>query len=145
MSEYRGRRNWKGAIWGVFLVLIGAAFLAERNGMVEMPPIEGLWPIVLVVIGVTHLADRRPGSAITFLLMAVVFFAAANEWWGLGYGNSWPLLIVAAGIGIVIKALSREESRSEAFVRVNLDAQERRDADREPKVKGADVANGGAS
>jgi hypothetical protein len=111
MSEPEESRNWKGAIWGVFLILLGAGFLAERYGMISVPGMAGLWPIVLFVIGITHLVDRRPGSAVMFLLLGVIFLASANEWWGLRYHNSWPLLMVAAGVGIVIKALSREDAR----------------------------------
>ena len=113
-------RGWKGAVWGFFLILLGLGFLAERYGMIEVPEAARLWPVVMFVIAATQVIDRRFGSAVMFVGMGVVFLASANEWWGLTYRNSWPLLMVAGGAGIVVKALTREDSKRRKFSGVDI-------------------------
>lgn len=120
MDGREEKSGWKGAVWGVFLIVLGFGFLAERYGWIEIPAVARLWPVVFIVIATTHLIDKRWGSAVTFLLLGAVFLASANEWWGLEYRNSWPLLMVAGGVGIVVKALTREDSKRRKFSGVDI-------------------------
>ena len=100
-------RNMRSAIWGVFLIALGSLLLLERMGAVHLP--EGtLWPSILFVIAITHLVTRRFGSALLFLLLGTVFLACTLGWYGMSYAKSWPLLIVVAGVGIVVRALTGE-------------------------------------
>jgi hypothetical protein len=103
--------NVKGVVWGVFLIAVGAAFLLDNLGMLELPAIWNLWPIVLVVIGVNYFLTGMPGSGTTFLLLGAWFFAVIFDWGGLTYANSWPLALVSLGIGTVIAALTGEQQR----------------------------------
>ena len=100
----------RGILWGLFLMAFGGVFLLDRFGILALPSIWNLWPSVLVVIGVSHLFDRRPGSAAMLVLMGLAFFAAELHWMGLAYHSFWPLLLVAVGVGIVIRALSGEDA-----------------------------------
>ena len=96
MEGEGGIRSTKSIIWGLFFIALGGAFLLERFGVVEVPTVGRLWPLVFVVIGLTHFVERRPGSALTFILMGAWFMACNEGWFGLDYRNSWPLLLVAA-------------------------------------------------
>jgi hypothetical protein len=98
-------------LWGALLMALGGAFLLDRTGVVDLPSVWRLWPMVLLVIGVIHLFERRPGSGIMLVLMGLSFFAAEFRWAGLSYHSFWPLLVVAVGVGTVIKAISREEDQ----------------------------------
>jgi hypothetical protein len=106
-----GIRNTKSLIWGLFLVVVGGAFLLGRFGVIDLPNWGMLWPAVFFVIGVTHAAEGRFGSALMFILMGGWFFACTFNWMGLTYRNSWPLLMIAVGLGIVISALTNEDAR----------------------------------
>ena len=105
------RRSGKSLVWGVFLMALGSAFLLDRLGVVQMPNLGSLWPLVFPVIGIAHLAEGQFGSAMTFLLLGAWFFACEYEWYGLDYHNSWPLVLVAIGAGIVLRALGLEPGR----------------------------------
>ena len=105
------RPSGRSLVWGVFLMALGAAFLLDRLDVVNMPNLGSLWPLVFPVIGIGHLAEGRPGQALTFLLLGVWFFACEFEWYGLDYHNSWPLVLVAVGAGIVVRALVGESRR----------------------------------
>src|SRR5262245_61620501 len=98
-------------VWGLFLMALGSAFLLDRLDVVNMPNLGSLWPLVFPVIGIAHLAEGRFGQAITFILLGAWFFACEFNWYGLDYGNSWPLVLVAVGAGIVVRALGLEPRR----------------------------------
>ena len=103
-------RNMRSAIWGVFLIALGSLLLLERLGALHLP--EGtLWPSILFVVAITHLVERRFGAALMFVMLGFVFLACTLGWYGMSYARSWPLLIVVAGVGIVVRALTGGESR----------------------------------
>ncbi len=106
-----GRRIVRSIIWGVFLMALGVALLLERYGSWNLPPISHLWPVILFVPGLIRLLEWRPGGALTMFALGAWFLACEFHWRGLDYGNSWPLILVAVGLGIVIRALSGEDAR----------------------------------
>jgi len=118
-------RPYRQILWGSVLMALGGLFLLGRMGVVDMPSIWSFWPLVLLVLGVSRLFTRQPGAAATFVLLGLAFFAAEFRWMGLSYSTFWPLLLVAVGVGIVIKAFSAEEACPD---------REERCCDREEKV-----------
>ena len=111
-------REMKSSIWGVFLILIGSLLLMERLGHVPLP-IRSLWPLILFVLAAIRVIEKRYGSALSFVLLGFVFLACTNHWYGMTYHNSWPLLLVAAGAGMVVRALRNERSYGELPKRVD--------------------------
>ena len=92
------------------------------------------------MIGVTHLIDRRVGSALTMILLGAWFLAVTSGWMGLTYGNSWSLVLVAVGVGIVMTALTGEQRRRHPRREVGLD--ERGDRARASRVDRRDRGAG---
>jgi hypothetical protein len=111
MELEKQTRPHRQALWGGLLMALGGAFLLDRLGVVDIPSLSKLWPAVLLVLGAFRLFDGRPGSAAMLSLMGLAFFAAEFHWLGLTWATFWPLLIVAVGVGIVIRAISREDER----------------------------------
>ncbi len=111
-EEKRGKKRphrTSGVLWGLFMVATGAVFLYQRLTGADMPRVWDLWPLVFVVIGMNQLLDRRPGSAATWFVFAFVFMAVNFDWLGMTYVNSWPLFLIAIGLGMVIKSITGEE------------------------------------
>jgi len=104
-------RSIRSVTWGLFLVALGVAFLLERFGVLHVGAIGDLWPLVFFVIAITHLADGRWPGAVSFTILGMVFFAINFGWMGLTYHNGWPLFLIAAGMGIVTRALTGEGRR----------------------------------
>jgi len=121
MAQDEGIRNMKTVVWGIFLIALGVWFLLERSGMWGVGGLGEWWPLILIVIGITHLIERRLGSALTMLLLGAWFLAVTSGWMGLTYGNSWSLVLVAVGTGIVVKALTGEERCRRGRREVSLD------------------------
>jgi len=111
MAPDEGTRNIKKVIWGVFLVALGVWFLLDHFVPWGLAGMGEWWPLILIVVGVTHLVERRFGAALTMFLLGAWFLAVTSGWMGLNYLNSWPLVLVAVGAGIVVKALTGEERR----------------------------------
>jgi hypothetical protein len=109
--EDEPRRNAKSMIWGFFLVALGSVLLLDRFGMVSIPELGRLWPLILIVIGVTRVAVGRPASSVTFFLLGAWFLACEFDWYGLTYSNSWPLILVAIGASMVLRAIVGEGGR----------------------------------
>ena len=95
----------KSMVWGIALIVLGSLFLLERTGMIDVPSLGSLWPAVFGVIAIARVAEGQYGSAVTFLLLGAWFFACEFGWYGLDYSNSWPLVMIAVGAGIVVRAL----------------------------------------
>ena len=106
-----GMRIIKSVVWGLFLIALGGIFLLERFGGPAMPDLGQLWPLVFYAIAVIHVFERRLGSALSMFLLGSWFLAVEFGWLGFTWSNSWPLVLVAVGSGIVLKALTGEERR----------------------------------
>jgi hypothetical protein len=89
------------ATTGIVLIVIGLILLGR---MLHFgPDLGGLWPLILIVVGASRFltvdADGHRGNGAWLLLIGGLFLL--NNLRILGFGDSWPLLIVAVGISIV--------------------------------------------
>lgn len=107
--------NRRKAWWGVFLIAIGIVFLLDQLELVNLPGLGHLWPAILVMFGLFRLAVPRRrrdfSTGVMFVLLGLWFFANEGAWWGLHYGNSWPILLVIFGFTSVLRAVRREPRR----------------------------------
>ncbi len=108
-------------IWGLFLVALGALLLLDRFGPWEMPGLGQLWPVIILAFAVVRLFEGRPGGALTLTGLGLWFLAVEFHWYGLDWGNSWPLALVAVGLGIVVRGLTGEDRRHLRRMGVDLD------------------------
>jgi hypothetical protein len=104
------RRKSDGFFWGFVLIALGVVFLHERTGVIPEVLWGRWWPMFLVLPGFLRLI--RPahaghvGNGVSMLLLGAWFFAVQFEWHGLTWHNSWPLGLVAAGAGMVSRAIA---------------------------------------
>jgi hypothetical protein len=92
-------------VWGVFLIVIGVLLLLERVGGLNIPT-GSLWPLILFALAVNSAVKGRVLATIMFTLLGVIFLGVTFNWFGLSYAHSWPLLMVAAGVAMVVRALT---------------------------------------
>jgi hypothetical protein len=95
---------------GVILIAAGVVVLLFNFGVVELDVPWGWWPLVLVAIGAGRLVtagnhdERRAGT--WMILLGGWLLVNFLHLFGLGWRNSWPLLIIAAGGMMVWKAIA---------------------------------------
>ncbi len=88
----------------------GILILVERLQLADVHLSLRLWPLVPLGFGLMRLIDppvrsdgRSEGRSGGFWLAGIGCWGLVNEFnvHGLGYHNSWPLLLVLAGLSIV--------------------------------------------
>jgi hypothetical protein len=101
--------------WGLILIGIGAVFLFAQLDILDFETvIHRYWPMILVVIGVPMLFQRRRvWSGLWLITIGVWLQIARLKLFGLTYRTSWPLLLIALGAGIAIRALIDTAARKE--------------------------------
>lgn len=108
-------RERNGIGFGLVLITVGLIFLADRQGYGGF---GRFWPLLLIVAGASklffpsdsddkHCRDSR-SSGIWLVLVGGIFLLHQNSIWRIS--DTWPLFIVAAGIGIIFSGiLNRKE------------------------------------
>ncbi len=111
VGRRKRRRDDSDSIWfGVLLIFAGVAFLLHHMGVLPWTMISTWWPMIVIAMGaasvVSARSPRKLGSAVTFMLMGVYFLLADGRMYGLNWGNSWPLALVAVGTGMVVRSIA---------------------------------------
>lgn len=92
-------------VWGVFLVGAGILLLSDRFGGLHLNAPWKLWPMLVIALAAGELADGRVGAFAGLLVAGLALLTASFGWFGLSFGNLWPSLLVALGLGLVVGAL----------------------------------------
>ena len=99
-------------LFGIVLILLGFAVLADQADWVHWSFWLNFWPFIVLAFGLArlvapgyHHGHRRPRRSALFLL-TIGIWGAVSEYrlFGLHFGTSWPLLVVAAGLNMVLKS-----------------------------------------
>ncbi len=92
-------------VTGLVIVALGAIFLADNLGVVDVGSIGRFWPAIFILMGIGQIVrpGHRRGGA-WFLFLGALFFLHTFHYFRLR--ESWPLFIVAAGIGMIWRSLT---------------------------------------
>lgn len=104
-------------VLGGLLIALGVIVLLENLGVIYLGSLWELWrwwPLILVFLGLSKFfapgdfRERRSG----FWLMAIGVWLLISFFrvFGLGFSESWPLLLVAAGISAIWQSTSGERT-----------------------------------
>lgn len=94
---------------GVAIIVAGLVLTLDNLGLIEAHTIFKLWPLVLVAMGVAKMRQDRGGSNMGgwFLVLGGAFLLLFTFGHGHLADALGPMLVVAVGILIVIKALKQ--------------------------------------
>jgi len=108
MSRAQRRRYSSQLMWGAVLLLVGTAMLLENLDLVQLGPIWRHWPALLVALGIGKLiqADETGEyiSAFWLIFLGAWFYVSLFHFFGLGFHDSWPLLLVGLGGSMVLRS-----------------------------------------
>lgn len=89
-------------VWGVILIVVGLVFLAGNYDMGVDINFGRMWPLILIVIGLAKAVFPEGESRLSGMpLVFVGGIFLAHNYDVMRIHDSWPLFIVAAGIGIL--------------------------------------------
>jgi hypothetical protein len=103
-------------VTGFVLISIGVLFLLERFEVASFGElIHTWWPLIFIIIGVPKLFERDTfWAGLWFLTIGAWLQAVRLHLYGLTYSNSWPLLLIVIGAGMVVRtfidAIARRQS-----------------------------------
>lgn len=119
-SSYEWRKQ---LMWGLVLICVGLAFFADQMGWAELRSMWHYAPLLLVIIGVNKMIGyptaRDFTSGLWLMFMGLWLFAVFERLFGLTFGNSWPIFIIASGVSMILEPFIKrrfaqnEESRNE--------------------------------
>jgi hypothetical protein len=109
-SNRKLEQTWSGVGWGLFLILVGGLFLAGNKGWLDQGSVWsyfaiGLGTILVIGFFVRYfgiLANRWSGVVDLIAGLALVLIGIASLY---GFGDWWPLVLLAIGIGILVKGI----------------------------------------
>ena len=109
-TAYRWRKQ---LVWGILLIAVGCVMLLERADIIEIDldiaQLWRYWPWLLVISGVTKIipptTPRYFLSGMWEIFFAGWWYVSFNRIWGWGFGETWPALVVAAGVGMLLRPL----------------------------------------
>jgi len=115
--DRRYRRNRDTLVWGLILMALGVTFLLTNSGLWPNDTLRHWWPMFVILSGLGSLPTARGpsgvGSAVTTAALGGWLLVATNDWYGLGWSRSWPLAIVAVGLGTLTEAIVARFWRAE--------------------------------
>ena len=95
------RIDANGLFWGLLLIVVGAAFLVDRFHWVDL---HRYWPMFLVALGASRLVSgKQPWSGLWLVLVGLWCQASVSHVFGMSFGSSWPLLLIALGATMVLR------------------------------------------
>jgi len=112
-DSYHWRRQ---LVWGLLLVLSGAAILLDRAGMIDLDSVWHYWPLLLVVMGINRTIGYP--SARDFIgglwtaFIGIWLFANFEGLFGLTFANSWPVFVIISGLTIVLRPFAERRFKS---------------------------------
>ncbi|HLP30730.1 MAG: hypothetical protein H6P99_840 [Holophagaceae bacterium] len=96
-------------VLGVAIIVAGLVLTLDNLGLIEAHTIFKLWPLVLVAMGIAKIRQDRSGGGMGgwFLVLGGVFLLLFTFSRGHLAEALAPMLVVAVGILIVVKALKQ--------------------------------------
>jgi hypothetical protein len=106
MEEQRGPAPDM-VFWGLVLVALGVVFSLDEINVLKVEGLWRYWPLILIVMGISKILTpgERGRRGIWLLLIGSWALVGTFGLFGLGWGSSWPLLLVAVGLSIVWQAI----------------------------------------
>lgn len=113
MNETKRKVDAGSLVTGSILIGIGMLFLLDRFDYLHFGDVvRTWWPMALVIIGLPKLFRYETlWSGLWLLAVGAWLQAIQFELFGMTYGNSWPLLLIVLGGGMIARALADASMR----------------------------------
>ncbi len=107
--ENKERHKTARVLIGLILVALGVALVAGNIGWLGDFSIWRYWPAAILAIGLYKLANSESHkerlSGFWFVFLGLWLLVSILHWFDLSFKDTWPAVIVAAGISSVWSAI----------------------------------------
>jgi hypothetical protein len=118
--EHRSERrfSWH-VLFGLALITFGVAYLLDNMEIIDVGPFWRFWPLLVVALGLGKIfnaqTNHERGDGVWWLFIGLWLFVSIVHVFGLGFSDTWPMLIIAWGISLLWKSLP-QRSHSQTAV-----------------------------
>ena len=107
MNEQKRTLDFATLSTGIILTAFGVLFLLDRLDVADFGDImRNYWPCILIVIGIPQLFRRdKVWSGLWLITLGVWMQIASLRLFGMTWRTSWPLLLIVAGAGMIMRSL----------------------------------------
>ncbi len=110
MKKRKEGEGLRQATTGLLMMAAGVVLLLDQQGMVEIGSVGRWWPVVFVLMGLWKITaprdTRDAGGGAELIIWGGWLLACMHNWMGLTFRNSWPLIFVAIGVKMMVKAMT---------------------------------------
>jgi hypothetical protein len=105
-SKGQSESSRVGLVWGALIVAAGVAILLDHLGFITVGSLFRFWPMILIFFGVGHLfAPSNRVWGLILIVVGAVFQLNNLGFTRIGFGDLWPLAIIAVGLVLMWGAL----------------------------------------
>ena len=101
-----------GMVIGSIIVLVGLGLLLDNMGIVEFRDVWRYWPVFLIVYGVSRIVSCRAVSSLVWggavALIGALLLLDNLDIITFNFSYIWPLIIIAFGLSLLVRALDRK-------------------------------------
>ncbi len=110
-SNYVWRRR---ILFGGLLIAYGVLAILNTLGAFHIDSIQHYWPLILIALGVNSICEypsaKHVRRGVWYVSLGVWLFVSLQQIGGLTFSNSWPMLLVVLGAGLVAAGILRSRS-----------------------------------
>jgi predicted membrane protein len=118
VTRHRNHSPASGIFFGAIVVAVGCLLLLDNLGIVRFHDVWQYWPALLVAWGASRIIDSRsPSGWVWGAMVALVgaFLLLDNlDIIAFNWEIIWPLILIAFGVSVLVRALERNRIRSAA-------------------------------
>ena len=108
-----GANEWRKQLaWGLVLIAVGVVILVKKMDWFEFYTLWHYWPLFIVVAGaikmVTYTRAKEFTSGLWTVLVGLWLFAVFEDMFGLTWYNSWPFVIIASGVTMILEPIIKK-------------------------------------
>lgn len=113
MNESTRHLDAGALVGGLILIGLGVLFFLDRFHVANFGHLIGTyWPLIIVMVGLPKLFyPRTMWSGVWLIALGLWLQAVSLHLYHLTFGNSWPLVLIALGAGIVLRTFFEAAAR----------------------------------
>ncbi|HKQ57406.1 MAG TPA: DUF5668 domain-containing protein [Candidatus Eisenbacteria bacterium] len=116
MTNGKGGDRAGQVFFGLILMAAGVVLWLDQLDVIEMRSVFRYWPLVMVFFGISSIIAPREkrdvGGGASMIVIGLWVLACTRDWYGLSFSNSWPVIAVAIGAGMIFGSLFPSASKS---------------------------------
>lgn len=99
---------------GIMMIAVGVLFLLDRMHVASFHYVaRHWWPMIIVGLGVSKLLRHRVWAGLWMIAIGAWLQIVSLRLFDQTFSNSWPLLLIVFGAGMILRAILEGARRGE--------------------------------